>query len=257
MMQEYTFPADPAIARRLVHLSTITSTEITVEVEALALTGLLRWDTLEGLPSLSDRQQAAIQRLIDYKLRGVLLADSEEDARVVALVAARLQGIRPIVVSTRKPKIWKILADRLGFSIGADPFTDTDLLLVDPLSLMTQDVIRDRRAGMLVIEQSDRSDYVQGSGECDLAVVREFERTVVVANFGSLTRTFHSWTRQCDVALQSHLEFLWPNEALVILGQTPVTVNDLRRRGFKRYRPADLYFLFNVVPDLLGDRGPR
>lgn len=257
MMQEYLFEARPAVARRLRDLAAITATEITLEIELLAETGLLTPEAFDRLPGLAEAQQTAIQRLIDYNMRGVLLADDEDGARETVLGAARLSGVRPIIVCTRKPKPWRAMAERFDLTLGVDPRESPDLLVVDPATILRQDVIEPRRDGLLIIEHTERSDYVHGAGVGDQAVVKEFAQAVVIANFGSLTRTFHAWTRQCDIALQISLEYLWPSNALAILQHTPAVVNDLKRRGFKKFRPADLYFMFNVVPDLLKDRGPR
>jgi hypothetical protein len=257
MMQDYVFPADPAVARRLVALAQVTTTEITLEIERLALTGLIAPDVFAGFPDLSQAQQSTIQQIIDYKLRGVVLADNQDEARYTVLVAAIIQGVRPIIVCTRKPRPWKVLAEHFGLTMGVNPLERPDVLIVEATSVMRQDVVEPRRDGLLIIEHTDRSDYVHGAGDHDQAVVKEFARTVIIANFGSLTRTFHSWTRQCDIALKISLEYLWPNGALGILDHTPGIVAGLKRRGFKKFRAADLYFMFNVVPDLLGDRGPR
>ncbi|RYD61158.1 MAG: hypothetical protein EOP83_17700 [Verrucomicrobiaceae bacterium] len=255
MMQEFTFPSEPAVARRLVQLSRVTTTQISVQIEALAEQGLLRPADFAGLPDLSEAQQKAVQRIIDYRMRAALLGDSDDGGRRAVLAACKLQGVRPILVCTRRVGQWTQVADLFGFSTGTDPREDVDVLIVNPTDALNQEVIRDRRGGLLVIEHSERMDF--HGGESDPQMVREFAQIVVLTNFGSLTRTFHSWTRQCDIALTTALGYLWPDDVLKILTQTPAVVNDLRNRGFTKYRPADLHFLFNVVPDLLEDRGPR
>lgn len=257
MMQEYTFPSNPSVARRLVQLSGVTQTRISAEIESLATDGLLQPDDFAGLPPLSEAQQKAVQRLIDYRLRGALLGDSDDGGRNAILSACRIQGVRPILVCTRRASQWAQSAEQFGLTSGSDPLADTDVLILNASQVLRQDVVRDRRDGLLVVEHTEKADYVEGAAENHQAIAREFARIVVLANFGSLTRTFHSWTRQCDLALNVTLTYLWPDEVLKILNQTPVVVNDLKSRGFTKYRPADLYFLFNVIPDLLGDRGPR
>jgi hypothetical protein len=257
MMQEYIFPSDPSVARRLVQLSRVTQTRITVEIEALATRGLLAPEDFAGAPSLTETQQKAVQKLIDYRLRGVLLGDSDDGGRSAILMACRLQGVRPILVCTRRASQWAQSAELFGLTWGSDPLVDTDVLILKASDILRQDVVRDRRNGVLVIEHTDKSDFVQGTENNDQAITREFARVIVLANFGSLTRTFHSWTRQCDIALGVALTYLWPGEILKILNQTHARVIDLKSRGFTKYRPADLYFMFNVIPDLLGERGPR
>jgi hypothetical protein len=257
MMQEYALAASPSVARRLVQLAGVSSAEITLDIAALALEGLLGDEDFASYPTLTSRQRGAVQRLIDYQLRGVLLADDEESARETVLAAALIAGIKPIVVCSRHLRSWRALVNRMGLHGGVDARETPDVLFVDSGTVLRQEVIEPRRNGMLIIEHTERSDFVQGAGENDQAAVREFQRTVIIANFGGLTRTFHQWTRQCDIALQISLEYLWPNEALSILAQTPAVVEYLKRSGFRKCRAADLYFMFNVVPELLGARGPR
>lgn len=254
MMQEYVLPATPAKARRLLELAEVRSVEITEEVRTLAGEGLIDFTPH---PDLNELQQTALQRLIDYELRGVLLCDNEGEARRVLFLAAEIMKVKPIVVCTSYPRLWKVEAEALGLTVDVQPRERPDVLLVERTNLLRQDVVEPRRDGLLILEQQDRSnDYVHG-GYGASGPAREFARTVVLANFRPMTRIFHSWTRQCDISLQSLLEDLWPASALNILNQNLNRTSHLREHGFTKMRPAELYPLFNVVTDLLGSKAPR
>lgn len=252
MMEEFVIPATPGKARRLMEIANVGQVSLCDEIRALSREGL---EDFAGYPAFTDLQRAATQRLIDCDLRGVLLSDGDNDARPVIFAAAALTGVRPIIICSRNPKAWKQEAESLGLSVGINPVEQPDVLIVDRAGLIRQDVIESRRDGLLVLENYDRSNDITGSGDVT-GPAREFARTVVVANFRPMTRIFHSWTRQCDSVLQLLLTDLWPNEALGVLNQNHGSTTYMRDRGFRKVRPADLYPLFNVVFDLLGDRVP-
>ncbi|RYD62530.1 MAG: hypothetical protein EOP83_14370 [Verrucomicrobiaceae bacterium] len=235
------------------------SLKIGPDMFALAEQGYLGPDDYAGLPATSEIEQAAIQRLIDYNMRGLLLSPSTASARRTALSAARLTQPSSVIVSTTSPRHWFESAAEFGFSASANPQEQTDCLIISPTILLGQATLAHRRDGVLLIDHQD--GYMNSEFDLYAASMagpaREVRKTVLIYNFASLLAAFHGWSRQCDISLQGALKDLWPEASLEVLRQTPTVVGALKARGFRKCRSADLYFMFNVVTDLLGDKQPQ
>lgn len=257
MMQEYTLPATPAHARRLLELMAITDTELSQEIGHLALQDFVTTETWENLPyQTTPVQRRAAQRLLDYGMRGVLLTESDETSRIALLAAITLSGIRQIVVASNRAHMWVRRGTTFGLRCGADPEDQSlDLLVVPPEQLVHQRTIDPRRAGLLIVDQDETNQF--HNEQAIIGPSREFQRTIVVCNLGFTMTSFHGWSSNCDAMVSMTLQLLWPRHVLDILDHTTDRAMALRARGFKKVRPAELYFLFNVVADLLGDKSPK
>ncbi len=257
MMQEYTLPATPAHARRLLELMAVTDTELTEDIGRLALQDFVTTETWESLPYPTTQvQRRAAQRLLDYGMRGVLLTESDETSRISLLAAIALSGIRPIVVSSNRAHMWVRRGTTFGLRCGTDFDDQTlDLLVVPPEQLVHHRTIDKRRDGLLIVDQDETNQF--HNEQAVIGPSREFQRTIVVCNLGFTMTSFHGWSRNCESIVTMTLQLLWPRHVLDILDHTTDRAMALRSRGFKKVRPAELYFLFNVVPDLLGDKSPK
>lgn len=260
MMQDYVLPATPAHARRLMQLANVASISLTDTIRALAQEGLLDEAAFAGLPPLADLERAAVQRTLDYGLRGMILTDVIASGRRTALAALSLSGIDTCIIATTAQKQWRESCDDYGFSHTSNPNEAARCLIVSPETLMSQAVLSERRHGLLIVDRQNRTDFTQFEDlEFNTAggPAREVQRTLILHNYGRVLGTYHGWSREADVRLQHDLEELWPMNALQILNQTSTVVSALRTRGFRKPRASNLYFMFNVIADLLGEKQPN
>jgi hypothetical protein len=95
-----TFAATPANARRLLEFNRLKGTTVSEEVRALAAgdTVASRMATI-GV-ELDERQQAAMQRILDWNGRGMLLIDNQEQGREFATSLCKLRQTQKVLVIT-------------------------------------------------------------------------------------------------------------------------------------------------------------
>lgn len=258
MMQDYSLPATPAHARRLMQLADVARVSISDTIRALAAEGLISDDDLARVPALTPLEQKAAQRLLDYGMRGMLLSDSNRSARMACLSALALSNPTPCIIATEATRQWAQTCEEFRLRVSANPNDQPDCLVIEPDALLCQSVLSERRGGVLIL---DRQHATHHRTNHDLSILsgpaREVRRTIIIDSYGGLLSTYHGWSREADVRLQSSLDALWPSDALNILRQTSTIVSALKLRNFRKFRPSSLYFMFNVVTDLLGDRQPQ
>lgn len=261
MMREFALPAEPRIARRLSHLSSISGLQICPETAALASEGLLTDDELAacGLTITGHRRQA-LQRILDQDLRALVLVDEAQDGMHAALAAAKLTGALPIVIvvgRAHNAQKWERACAAHGWRVGVDAYDrDLDVLIVEPESVISQPVMGYRRGGVLVIDDAEERDHLSVLRTLS-GPAREFPRTIALYNVGGLLRSSQGWSMLLDYNVRFALETFFSREEIKILDLTPSSAAALRSRGFTKTRPADLYQLFGVVTDLLGAFAPK
>lgn len=254
MRQAFTLPASGAVARRLAMLSEISDLALDDATRAMCGQDLIAEDAFGALAlALDEDQRSAVQNLCDLGLRGVLATDDFEAARDTILAAACISGVRPIIVVSNTLSAWNGGALGLGLSIGTDPDEDVDLLVVAPDSLVSQETLRRRRGGLLVLDMS----VEMFSAQMMSGPAREVEKTIIICDFQrELKVQGDVWGRACHMTLVRALQIFFSDDRLTLIDPFSPSVIDLRERGFKKTRPAELYPLFNTVFDLLGEAKP-
>jgi hypothetical protein len=238
--ESYVLPADARTAARLLDLGEILPIKSDFDLRALAP------------EPAADPARRAVQKLVANGLRGLLLADGIRRGRGVALAAARAEGAFPVIVVTRKAADWKRHLD--GLTASFDPRDErAQVLFVTPDEVVAQTVLARRRGGCLII---DANDSWIDAAFLTKGPAREVPRTLMILDIGPTIRAWGGWDEDVHRAVRDSLERLFGAEEVGLLKHSAETAQTLRARGFTRVRPADLYPLFGVVSDLLGDLKP-
>lgn len=260
MNQEFVLPATPGLARRLVQLAAISDTQIDAAIRALAGEALVTAEALRALPLkiVSPYVPSAVQKLIDAEFRALLCSAQSDDARQAVMAACALAGERPLVIASDAPERWRALADALGQSVGADPRHDVDMLLIPRSRLIEREVIERRRDGVLILESSN--DAL--THHCEIVsagqnIVNEFQKTVILGQFGPYLRHGAPWPFRCDDGVQNLTTLLHADvPAGLFAPQKFAPARGLRQRGFANPRRAEIYEMLGVITDLMGSQGP-
>jgi hypothetical protein len=214
-----------AMARRLVRLSGIIDINLDPEIISLAKTNLLTDADFSAI-SLTQYERQAIQSLIDFGFRAILPSSNGKSAKV-ALAAAKIANVSPIfVMAHQSKKLWKSSLEEYEF---------TDYEIIEPSGKIDADLIRDRRHGLLIIEEGD----ILVTDEMSL-LLKDFYKTVILSK------------RRLVSDLLSLVEHLFegvPHE--IISNVNPYFKKDLERKGFTTTRVEDMAFLFNIVTDMI------
>lgn len=263
MNHQYAFLATPGLARRLVQFAKLSRTTVDEHIQSLATEALISREQFNALNvSLGPLQRSAIQKILDYDSRAVLLAREYDASRTVALAAAKLTEARPIVIGTSMPSPWVALAMKFGYSVSRNPKEDVDVLVVDPVDLPLKEVVEERRDGLLIVESNTDAIW-QPVWEANYqGPAREFERTIAICNLSVAYQSYGQWTTHCDAAVASATKALFSHvpEALISnqsMEDRRKIFHALKARGYKHFRTRDLYPWFNIVPDLMDSILPK
>lgn len=98
MFETKTFSATPANARRLLEFNKLKGTLVTEEVQELATRDTVASRLAESNIQLDDAQKAALQRILDWNGRGMLLMDKLDQGKEVAQAVCKLRGVNKVLV---------------------------------------------------------------------------------------------------------------------------------------------------------------
>jgi hypothetical protein len=265
--QEYVLPSSPGIARRIVRLAAISNTEVAPAIRSLAETGLLQEEDFARLgfnPTKEEKQ--AIQQLLDCKHRAVLVSEQAVLARRAILGSAVLDTAFPIVVATWQVGEWALLARRFSLTVTEKAADDTaHMLILSPTDLINHEVINRRRHGLLIMDTHSEGDRfeAQSNGPKHNGPAREFPRTVVICPVGRQLLPQIGWGSRAEQQVAGAVATIFPTAPLNCINPPEVErgrvgiFESLQERGFVRYRPVDIYFMFNVITDLLKFKMPE
>lgn len=139
-MRDFTLPATPAIARRLIEVSQIADIAISQEITDLASTGKVPPADFDGCPFPIDAEfQALTQKIVDYDANAIIRFDDTKTKSIINCVlgAVHLLGL-PAVIETVRRKNWPVkMSDNVVLSNGAFP---------------VEFLTKERRGGVLVLD---------------------------------------------------------------------------------------------------------
>lgn len=245
MNQDFLFDASPRVARHLVRLSEIANIDLDDAIREMASQDLISQEAYLGIPKrFQEAEYAAIQRLVDHAMRAVLVVNRFSSYQAVVLAAAKISGIRPIVLALDSTMGWENAARLMGMTVGHNPNADTDVLIVSMTDMPSPEIAtEERRAGLLVVD-SPSDPFGMSPAKC----ASEFPNTIVL-----VTPTASDWFKSAEVAMAANLlHGSVPSNALIHNQFNRRSI--LQPRGFKRHHPVDLSFLFTVVHDLVDDK---
>src|SRR5437764_567241 len=103
MFESKTFAATPANARRLLEFNRIKNTPVSQEVQDLAARDVVAWRLTDKQICLDETQQSAMQRVLDWNGRGLLLIDQQEQGLQFSTNLCKLRDAGKILVLTAIP----------------------------------------------------------------------------------------------------------------------------------------------------------
>ena len=100
MFNSVKLPASPGLARRLVKMSNFNNMAVNEELISLSEQGVLNVDDLHGKWSLDSQQLKALQHVIDWRGRAMLLESGNDRSREVALSHVYLRGGKTLILAS-------------------------------------------------------------------------------------------------------------------------------------------------------------
>lgn len=248
MNQQFAITPSPGLARRILRIAEDPVLMLTVDAATreLAQEGLLTPQNCSFLTSLSEREQQALQGLLDCDLRAVLPATDPIRGRVVALLAAKACDL-PVTVYTERWHDWvhpiKLAKLRAGRKIDEE----CEVLVPDVSLIDDSDIVKKRRHGLLIM---DINVSLYGAAALPYnGLASEYARTIVVATFdGNPFQTKHTRSLGLETTL-SLGTILFPTLPQ-FTGQLVEELNPLKKKR-QQIALSTYMDMVNVVPHLV------
>lgn len=241
MNLEFDLALTPATARRLVRLASIAEVEIDPAIAARANDDRIDFNALDLPVGLTEWERNAVQFALDCALRLAIPSERAQPAWDVALTAARISGVRPILVASPQTVKWTQHALRFGLSVSSHAGDEPDILLRKIDKMIDQNLLYDRRGGLLIIDWK-QVEEIRATG-----LAREFERCIIVGNPTPTDDRTDLKDSPYSGVLGEMVKTLYPE-----IDTSPLTeaafgrARHLGSRGFRKTHPWHIGFLFNV-----------
>lgn len=230
MNQDFSLPATPGLARKLMKLAEFCRIELDPSIEEMAQRDLLPEEAFDGY-GLSPEEKLAIQSIFDFGFRCVV-PSPQSRSNMIALTATQIAGIEPVVVYTRQAMQWNAFAKRKGYVPGQN----FHAFMTGSRDVLDADFIKANRHGVLLIDEPG----IGMKGTFTEILAMDFARTLVLC---SRRNVADMMTATMQIAPNGPID--------VINNQNYFARRDAEQSGFRSQKPEDLAVLLNIVTDAL------